>query len=87
MLTRRNPAAQLPAPNNNLRAPPNAAGRANQPANENLIPDENREHNPLKRANINIATLNMNGATAPTQRMHQENVGSLKNSLNCLIFP
>ena len=80
MLTRRNPAAQLPAPNNNLRAPPNAAGRANQPANENLIPDENREHNPLKRANINIATLNMNGATAPTQRMTHIDKWTMVNS-------
>lgn len=69
-MDRHAPATPAPAPNDVPRAPPNAEGRANQPANENPIPGENRERNTKKRANITIASLNLNGAAAPTQGMN-----------------
>ena len=76
-------AAQTPTPHNTPRAPPNAAERANPLAHEYPAPRENRSHNtPKKRANITIASLNLNGAAAPTQRMdHIEKWTTINSTL------
>ena len=75
------PVAVTPAPHTPPRAQHNAAGRENQPNNDNPTPRENRERNTIKkRANIKIASLNINGAAAPTQNMDHIEKWTLINS-------
>jgi exonuclease III len=60
-----------------------AAGRANQPTTNQPTPGENRERNaPKRKANLNIVTLNLNGAAAPTQRMdHIDKWTTINNTI------
>lgn len=70
----------MPVTLDNLRAPPNAAGRATQLTAGPPPGDPNKHAQPKKRANICIATLNVNGASAPTQNMNHINKWSIINS-------
>ena len=60
----------VPTTPNNPCAPPNDAGRDNGLTNENPpLWEMNRPPHSKKRANVCIATLNVNRATAPTHHM------------------
>ncbi len=55
---------------NNLHAPPNAAGGRRTPPNSTTMPMEQRVTPlPKKKANIKIATLNINRASAPRRKL------------------
>jgi exonuclease III len=74
------PNAHMPILPNNPRAPPHAAGRDIQPQADPPTGDTNEHNQPKKRANICIASLNVNGASAPTQNMNHIDKWSIINS-------
>src|SRR5258708_10900506 len=72
---------RTPTSTNAMQAPPNAASNTTQPTAgtpTSGATDRNMHHK--KRANIKIATLNMNGAEAPSQGMDLTDKWSMVNS-------
>ena len=61
---------RCPGPQRNQHAPSQAAGRDNTPQIiDPAVGNNTGDRPPKKRANIHIATLNMNGASTLTQNL------------------